>query len=100
MAWLEDKEKPVLFSPHSPPTILPLLPSLLQVDRLVYGGELQGGFFLEAGAGPDAVTISNTLHFELEHGWTGAKTTTIGSGHYLADPGKARGCSTNTSVTD
>ena len=42
----------------------------LEVDRLVFGGELKNGFFLEAGAW-DFEEHSNTLHFELEHGWTG-----------------------------
>ena len=31
---------------------------------------LVGGFFIEAGAF-DGETISNTLHFELNRGWTG-----------------------------
>ena len=42
----------------------------LEVDRIVFGGELKNGFFLEAGAW-DFEEHSNTLHFELEHGWTG-----------------------------
>ena len=28
------------------------------------------GFFIEAGAG-DGELLSNTLHFEMKHGWTG-----------------------------
>ena len=42
----------------------------LEVDELVFGGALKNGFFLEAGS-TDAELDSNTLHFEINHGWTG-----------------------------
>ena len=42
----------------------------LDIDRLVFGGKIKNGFFIEAGS-QDAETHSNTLHFELNQGWTG-----------------------------
>ena len=33
-------------------------------------GELKGGFFIEAGS-HDAEKNSDSLHFEIRHGWTG-----------------------------
>jgi len=42
----------------------------LEVDRLVFGGKLKNGFFIEAGAS-DSEHNSDTLHFEINHGWTG-----------------------------
>ena len=42
----------------------------LDIDRLVFGGKVKNGFFIEAGS-QDAETHSNTVHFELNHGWTG-----------------------------
>jgi len=42
----------------------------LDVDNIVFGGELKGGFFLEAGS-HDAEKHSDSLHFEIRHGWTG-----------------------------
>ena len=41
-----------------------------EVDKIVYGGKLKNGFFLEAGA-HDFETNSDSLYFELNHGWTG-----------------------------
>lgn len=40
------------------------------VDRIVFGGQLKNGFFIEAGS-VDSETFSNTLYFEINHGWTG-----------------------------
>jgi len=42
----------------------------LDVDRIVFGGELKNGFFLEAGAF-DGEYNSDSLYFEMNHGWTG-----------------------------
>ena len=42
----------------------------LHVDDLVFGGKLKNGFFVEAGSLDGEIT-SNTLHFELSHGWSG-----------------------------
>jgi len=42
----------------------------LDVDRIVFGGELKDGFFLEAGAF-DGELNSDSLYFEMNHGWTG-----------------------------
>merc|ERR1712130_388901 len=41
-----------------------------EVDDIVYGGKLKGGFFLEAGA-HEFETNSDSLYWEVEHGWTG-----------------------------
>jgi len=41
-----------------------------EVDDLVYGGKLKGGFFLEAGA-HEFETNSDSLYWEVEHGWQG-----------------------------
>ena len=40
------------------------------LDSVIFKEQVQGGFFIEAGA-TDFETDSNSLHFELEHGWTG-----------------------------
>ncbi|XP_023322539.1 uncharacterized protein LOC111696953 [Eurytemora carolleeae] len=40
------------------------------VDRVVFGGELKNGFFLEAGSF-NAEFNSDSLYFEINHGWTG-----------------------------
>ena len=40
------------------------------MDELVYGGKVQGGFFLEAGS-HDSQGNSDSLYWELEHGWGG-----------------------------
>ena len=40
------------------------------LDEFIFKGQLKNGFFLEAGA-DDFVDGSNTLWFEMEHGWTG-----------------------------
>jgi len=40
------------------------------VDRIVFGGQLKNGFFIEAGA-VDFETFSDTLYFEINHNWTG-----------------------------
>ena len=42
----------------------------LEIDRMVFGESIKDGFFVEAGS-QDAETTSNTLHFEIKHGWTG-----------------------------
>ena len=42
----------------------------LDIDRLIFGGKLKNGFFIEAGS-QDAEANSNTIHFEMNHGWTG-----------------------------
>ena len=42
----------------------------LIIDKYVYGGQLNNGFFIEAGS-QDAEFGSNTIHFEVSHGWTG-----------------------------
>ena len=41
-----------------------------EVDSLVYGGEVKDGFFLEAGS-HDSETNSDSLYWEVEHGWSG-----------------------------
>ena len=41
-----------------------------EVDALVFGGKLKGGFFLEAGS-HDSETNSDSLYWEMTHGWTG-----------------------------
>jgi len=40
------------------------------VDELVYGGKLKNGFFIEAGS-YDSEQHSDSLYWELKHGWTG-----------------------------
>ena len=40
------------------------------VDELVYGGNLKNGFFIEAGS-YDSEQHSDSLYWELKHGWTG-----------------------------
>ena len=42
----------------------------LHIDKLIFGGKLKNGFFLEAGS-QDGEMNSNTLHFELSHDWSG-----------------------------
>jgi len=42
----------------------------LMVDNLVFNGEKKGGFFIEAGS-QDGERLSNSLYFEILHGWTG-----------------------------
>ena len=41
-----------------------------EVDTLLYGGNLKGGFFLEAGS-HDSETNSDSLYWEVNHGWSG-----------------------------
>ena len=41
-----------------------------EVDERFFKGQLKNGFFIEAGA-HDFETNSDTLYYELEHGWTG-----------------------------
>jgi len=40
------------------------------VDQIIFKGQVKNGFFVEAGA-TDFVVISNSLHFEIHHGWSG-----------------------------
>ena len=40
------------------------------LDEFIFKGEMKGGFFVEAGA-DDFLLNTNTLLFELLHGWTG-----------------------------
>ena len=40
------------------------------LDNVIFKEQVQKGFFIEAGA-DDFELDSNSLHFELEHGWTG-----------------------------
>ena len=40
------------------------------VDDLVFGGKLKNGFFIEAGS-YDSQANSDSLYWELKHGWTG-----------------------------
>ena len=40
------------------------------LDAVIFKGKVKDGFFIEAGA-DDFEIDSNTLQFELEHGWTG-----------------------------
>ena len=42
----------------------------LYLDMVIFKGHVQGGFFIEAGAS-DFEEGSNSLHFELDRGWTG-----------------------------
>ena len=49
----------------------------LEVDKLVFKGEVKNGFFIEAGAF-DSETNSDTLYFEINHNWTGKDENGIG----------------------
>ena len=40
------------------------------LDAVIFKDNVKDGFFIEAGA-DDFELDSNSLHFELEHGWTG-----------------------------
>ena len=40
------------------------------LDQVIFKGKVKNGFFIEAGAG-DFEEDSNTLLFELDHGWSG-----------------------------
>ena len=40
------------------------------LDSVIFKEKVKNGFFIEAGA-DDFEFDSNSLHFELEHGWTG-----------------------------
>ena len=40
------------------------------LDEFIFKGRVKGGFFVEAGA-DDFLLNSNSLWFELNHGWTG-----------------------------
>ena len=40
------------------------------LDNVIFKEQVKQGFFIEAGA-DDFEGDSNSLHFELEHGWTG-----------------------------
>ena len=42
----------------------------LYLDLVIFKGQVEAGFFIEAGAS-DFEKDSNTLHFELDRGWTG-----------------------------
>ena len=42
----------------------------LYLDSVIFKGRVKTGFFIEAGA-YDFELDSNSLHFELEYGWTG-----------------------------
>ena len=42
----------------------------LIIDEKIFGGKLKNGFFIEAGS-QDAETGTNTIHFEVSHGWSG-----------------------------
>ena len=42
----------------------------LALDKLVFGGKLKNGFFIEAGS-QDGEIGSNTIHFETSHNWSG-----------------------------
>ena len=42
----------------------------MYVDSVIFKEKVKNGFFIEAGA-DDFEVDSNSLHFELEHGWTG-----------------------------
>ena len=41
-----------------------------EVDELIFGGQLKDGFFIEAGSA-DGERHSDTLYFEINHGWSG-----------------------------
>ena len=41
------------------------------LDKFIFKEQVKDGFFIEAGA-DDFVEDSNTLWFEMKHGWTGA----------------------------
>ncbi|XP_023327101.1 uncharacterized protein LOC111700431 isoform X2 [Eurytemora carolleeae] len=58
---LSDTVEQVLKKPVSTPN---------EVDDLVFDGKKKGGFFIEAGAN-NFESDSDSLHFELNHGWTG-----------------------------
>ena len=55
----------------------------LIVDKLVFGGKLKNGFFIEAGS-QDAEENSNSLHFEVTHGWTGLLVEGHPMWHHMA----------------
>ena len=40
------------------------------LDNVIFKEQVKNGFFIEAGA-DDFELDSNSLHFELEHGWSG-----------------------------
>ena len=40
------------------------------LDMVLFKGQVKNGFFVEAGA-DDFETGTNTLYFEMKHGWTG-----------------------------
>jgi len=42
----------------------------LFIDEHIFGGKLKSGFFIEAGS-QDAEEGSNTIHFEMDHDWSG-----------------------------
>ena len=42
----------------------------LIIDKMIFGEKLKNGFFIEAGS-QDAEKNSNTIHFEVSHGWSG-----------------------------
>jgi len=51
------------------------------VDRIVFGGQLKNGFFIEAGA-VDFETFSDTLYFEIKHNWNGLLVEAIPGSYY------------------
>ena len=55
----------------------------LIVDKLVFGEQLKNGFFIEAGS-QDAEENSNSLHFEVTHGWTGLLVEGHPMWHHMA----------------
>ena len=43
---------------------------IIVMDFLSFQGNMKNGFFIEAGS-HDSETNSDTLHFEINHGWRG-----------------------------
>ncbi len=70
------------------------------VDRIVFGGQLQNGFFIEAGS-VDAETLSDTLYYELKYNWTGLLVEAVPAIYHkgLKKHRKAYGIQTCLSVT-
>ena len=59
--WTVNDIEPLLYGQYGQP---------VYIDQVIFKGQVENGFFIEAGA-HDFETNSDTLYYELEHGWTG-----------------------------
>ena len=67
----EPSEQPYNFSVPEPEVVtIGQVGQPLYLDLVIFKGQVEAGFFIEAGAS-DFEKDSNTLHFELDRGWTG-----------------------------